>query len=294
VSPGGYHGCVILLLLFLGCVTDPSVTPSCPHSVDAWYGGVARELLLARADGVIDHPSAEPWVNGVVGRWERHGGSFALHTRYTLDYFMHSEARFGGGWLAPCGDYEFSWSWWTQDVLQVVERGEAWEQRRGCDIEREVRSSDALVRTLATIVDEDTVWGAVTNTASPYDVTATWRSDHSASLSYAGHDGQSWYEVEEPGDGTREARFHLVYDGGHEDGGYVRTLDGAREYEFDRYPDEGEWVVMHLWWLIRYDGSGEGEVVGEDAEGNTLTCWYEWDAGSVGSYSCDDGTGGPY
>jgi hypothetical protein len=285
---------VLLLLLILGCATETSVPPACPHAVDAWYGGTVRHLLQAHADGVVDHPVSEPWVNGVVGRWERHGGSFALHTRYEQAYFLHNELRIGAGWLAENGDYDLSWTWWTQDSLQAVARGEAWERREGCGLERRVRSEDGLVTTHAAILDDDTVEGIVTSTTSAFDVSATWRSDHSASLDYAGHDGESWYQVEEPGDGTREARFHLIYSGGFEDGGYVRALDGAREYRFDRFPDEGEWVVMHIWWLLRYDGSGEGEVVGEDGEGGSLTCWYEWDAQGVGSYACDDGSSGPY
>jgi hypothetical protein len=168
------------------------------------------------------------------------------------------------------------------------------EQRSGCAVEREARSGGELVYSELEILDGRTVQGFITSSASDFDVSATWRDDNSASLDYAGHDGESWYEMEEPGDGTLQATYHLVYSGGTEDGGYERAFDGAREYQFDRYPDEGDWAVLHIWWLLNYDGSGEGEVLGVGHDGSTLTCWYSWDSDGVGSYSCDDGTSGPY
>ncbi len=283
------------LLLLLACGSDPEpVEPACAHSVDAWFGGPSRHLSQARADGLIDLQADEAWVHRVEGHRDRHGSSFVIDVGYVQDYFLQTTVQTGNGWLAPSGDYALTWTETTVDALGELARGSVDERRTGCAVERVAHSEGARVTTLAWIVDDDTVTGTITSTASAFDVTATWRSDHSASQSYAGHDGESWYEVEEPGDGTREASFHLAYDGYTEDGGYVRTIGGDREYDFDRVHDSGEWVVMHIWWLLRYDGSGEGEVVGEAEDGSSLTCWYEWDADGVGSYSCDDGTSGPY
>jgi hypothetical protein len=287
----------LLLSLLLACgpgpVTD-HVAPACAHDVDGWYGGLARHLGQRERGGGFDYPAPEAWVGGYLGRWERHGGSFVALTRFERDYYLQTETQIGSGWFGPDGDYSLSWAQWSLDALGVVQQSAVREQRQGCVIEQRARSGDATVTTEAEILDADTVAGTVLSTASDFDIAATWRSDFSAELSYAGHDGESWYEMVKPGDGTLEASYHLAYDGGVEDGAYTRDFDGAREYRFDRTPDEGDWEVLHIWWLLRYDGSGEGEVIGEGVDGSTLTCWYEWDAEGVGSYTCDDGSSGPY
>ena len=287
---------MLVVVLLLAC-QEPvvPVEPACGHSVDGWYGGLSRHVQgLGQAGSGFGYDAPEAWIGSYQGRWDRHGGSFELTTTYVDGYFLEREQLVGVGWIEPDGDYELRWSQQIIDVLGVEQHAGAVERREGCGVEQVFERGGAVVTTAAEIVDDDTVHGSVTSTGSAYDVTATWRSDHSTELSYAGHDGESWYEVLEPGDGSREASYHLAYSGGTEDGGYLRDLGGARQYVFDRFPDEGEWAVLHYLWLLRYDGSGEGEVVGEAHDGSTLTCWYEWDAEGVGSYECDDGTSGPY
>jgi hypothetical protein len=285
----------LLSMLLLGCPVPASpVEPACAHSVDGWYGGLGRHLQRADVEGRFQYEADEAWIGSYAGRWDRHGGSFSSSTRYAEGYFLVAAEAAGLARMDPDGDYELRWDQRIVDVLGVEQRAGVRERRQGCAVEQVFERAGATVTTTAWIVDDDTVQGSVTSTDSDFDVTATWHADHSAELSYAGHDGESWYEVLEPGDGTREASYHLAYSGGTEDGGYLRAFDGAREYRFDRFPDEGEWAVLHYWWLLNYDGSGEGEVVGEGYDGTILTCWYEWDAQGVGSYTCDDGTSGPY
>lgn len=286
---------VSILLLLFACVGPPlPVEPSCPHSVHRWFGEVTRHLHQAEGGGAFEVVPGEPWIASSRGVWDRHGCSFVAHTLYVEGYFLVGSRTWGAGRLEADGDYQLSWGREIEDALGNLEQARVVESRQGCRISSQVALEGEQVTTVAEIVDESTVQGLITGTRSEFDVTATWRADFSAALSYAGHDGESWYEVEEPGDGTRSATFHLAYDGGREDGGYERSLDGTREYLFDRFPEGGEWSVMHIWWLLHYDGSGQGEVVGEALDGTTLTCWYEWDSEGVGSYLCDDGTSGPY
>ncbi len=286
---------VLLLALMLACVGPvPPVEPACPHSVDGWFGGAVGRLVLAGQGGAFASAAAEPWIESREGGWSHLGDGFVASTRYAEGYFLVREEACGGGELHANGDYDLAWGLRTVDALGQEEGARVEQSRRGCRVQGSAFAGADRVSTVSEIVDESTVRGLITSTASDFDVTATWRADHSAELIYDGHDGESWYEVEEPGDGTRQASFHLSYDGGTEDGGYERSFDGAREYRFDRFPDSGEWSVMHIWWLLFYDGSGQGEVVGQALDGSSLTCWYEWDADGVGSYSCDDGTSGPY
>jgi len=283
---------MFLLLLLMACDgTVAPVEPACPHGVDGWFGDASRHLAQG---GTFHDTPDEPWIASIQGVQAGHGSSFAVTTRYVDGYFLVQQDLIGGGQRWADGDYDLSWGSAVRDVLGVVEQATVSESRRGCRMSRRVEANGAIVSTEAQTLDDHTVTGVLTNSASDFDVTATWRSDHSAELAYAGYDGESWYDVDEPGDGTRDATFHLAYDGGTEDGGYQRGLDGAREYGFDRFPDSGEWQVMHIWWLLNYDSSGQGEVVGEGSDGSSLTCWYAWDAAGVGSYSCDDGTSGPY
>jgi hypothetical protein len=286
---------VVILPLLLACaVPVHPVDPACPHSVDAWYGTLLPQLQRAGGGGAFAYGADEPWVSGYDGHWRGPSGTFVLDTDYAQGYFLEGARAVGVARLEPDGDYLLRWDQRILDRLGVERRAGGVERRQGCAVERVLRSEEGTVTTTAEILDADTVRGGVEATGSAFHVTATWRSDHSVEEAYEGHDGESWYEVLEPGDGTRQATFHLRQADSTEDGGYVRDLAGDREYDFDRVPNEGEWTVLHIHWLLRYDGSGEGEVVGERGDGSTLTCWYSWDSEGGGSYTCDDGTSGPY
>ncbi len=285
------------ILLVVAC-RQPEPEPACLFEVDGWFDSPARHVVYAGAGGDFGYATPAVVVGGVSGSWDELLGGWEAVTEYVDGYFLVSEQAGGDGSIEPDGDFGFVWSWERLDVLGEVTGAEVDEERCGCELTRRTEpwgeGSRGFVYTVATIQDADTVWVASTSEASEFDVTALHRSDASVLSSYEGLDGESWYEVTEPGDGTRSASFHLRYDGGTEDGGYVRDLAGTRAYTFDRHPEEGDWLVLHLWWLLHYDGSGQGEVVGEGVDGTELTCWYEWDAQGEGSYSCDDGTSGPY
>lgn len=279
-----------LLLLLTGC--QPVPEPACPCDVDGWYGTLARFSAGGRAGAfALDLP--EPWLAGVEGLYEPAVARFAWELSYAEGYFLVEERAVGAGWIAADGDYLLEWSQEQEDALGVLVAVGVREQRRGCAVVTEI-TGDVEALTEATIQDADTVVGLTTAPHGDYDVRSTWRSDGSRDAWCEGRDGVSWYDVREPGDGTRAAIFLRYYPGGREEGGYERAFDGTRDYRFDRFPDEGEWVVEHIRWLLRYDGSGEGEVTGERQDGSTLTCWYAWDADGVGGYTCDDGSSGPY
>ncbi len=287
----------ILLCGLSGCpaaVERPEA--ACPHQISSWYGGLRGHLHRA-GDGVFDYRPDAPWSERVAGAWHAESGAFSWSQSFADGYFLVSERVVGGGLIEADGDHLLEYSSQQLDVLGVVEWRRVSERRRGCEIERSERVSDpagqATVESQLEILDDDTLAFSIQSSSSDYMVTGQAHSDLSTELYYQGHDGESWYDVLEPGDGTRVATFWLRYSGGYEDGGYERDLAGTREYVFDRFPDEGDWQVLHIWWLQHYDGSGQGQVVGE-GESGTLSCCYEWDAQGEGWYECDDGSSGPY
>lgn len=287
-----------LPFLLLTACPRPGPGQACPFEVDAWFDSPARHVAHAAEDGDFDYVAPSDELLSVAGSWDSMFGDFDAEIAYVDGYFLVSELAVGRGALEADGDYAFAWSWESTDALGVVRGATVDEERCGCEMVRRSEPWDGAERDLveenATIQDAHSVVVQSASEASEYHVTTLHRSDGSRRSSYEGKDGESWYEVLEPGDGTRSASFHLRYQGGVEDGGYERDLRGTRAYTFDRRPDEGDWTVLHLWWLQHYDGSGLGEVAGEGVDGTLLTCWYRWEADGQGSYECDDGSSGPY
>ncbi len=281
-----------------GSSVDDSA-PSCPHQADSWIGGLRSHLLQVDQDGIFDYEPVQDHIARVQGSWDERSGAFSWKLRYAAGHYLVSEAVTGSASFAAGGDLQLERGTLQRDVLGATSASYVWESWQGCAFQRESESeAEGLltqVSTVGELLDDERLVQVSASPSSPWTVTTERYADLSAHESHTSSDGESWYEADEPGDGTRQVEFWLR-DGdglGYEEGGYLRSFEGTRAYDFRRYPEDGSWDVLHKRWVLRYDGSGHGSVVGEK-DGETLTCKYIWDSAGVGSYLCDDGQSGPY